>query len=314
MAQAYPIIFGKGKHVGGAELQSWIIARELAKDRKFKVYFIVKAPEDGIEIVNNVTVFKVRYRNPIIGYLKILKAMININADVYYQRTGGIATIFVSFFCRIFKKRFIFHVSRDEQLDRGYPYDKPIFIKKLYKISVNLADTIIVQNSYQKRKIHYGKVFLIPNIIEVKNIDIKKDNYILWVASISNAKKPELFIELAKRLPEYKFIMIGNVSDKRLYEKIKDEMNKIKNLKYLGFKPFKEADEYFKRAKIFVNTSILEGFPNTFLQAWRYGTPVVSLNVDPDEIICKYKLGFHSKSIEKMVEDIKRLYEDFLRP
>ncbi len=309
MTEAYPVISGRGKHVGGAELQSWIIAKELAKNN-YKVYFIVKAPEDGIEIVNNVAVFKIRYENPIIGYFKILKAMIKINGDVYYQRTGGFATIFVSFFCKIFKKRFVFHVSRDEQLDDGYPYDKPIIIKKLYRIAVNLADNIIVQNKNQRRKILHKKTFLIPNAIEINNDVFKKEDFILWVASINDAKRPELFVELAKKLPKYQFIMIGGASNKKLYEKIKSKARELKNLDFLGFKPLKETEEYFKRAKIFVNTSILEGFPNTFLQAWRYGTPVVSLDIDPDEIICKYKLGFHSKSFEKMVEDIKRLYED----
>ncbi len=41
MAEAYPIISGKGDQVGGAELQSGLIASELSKN--FEVHFIVKA-------------------------------------------------------------------------------------------------------------------------------------------------------------------------------------------------------------------------------------------------------------------------------
>jgi glycosyltransferase involved in cell wall biosynthesis len=36
----------------------------------------------------------------------------------------------------------------------------------------------------------------------------------------------------------------------------------------------------------------------------------VSLNVDPDEIICTYNLGFHSGTFNQMVQDVKRLLED----
>jgi hypothetical protein len=39
-------------------------------------------------------------------------------------------------------------------------------------------------------------------------------------------------------------------------------------------------------------------------------TPVVSLNIDPDETISKRKLGFHSGTFEQLVKDIKTLLGD----
>jgi hypothetical protein len=38
--------------------------------------------------------------------------------------------------------------------------------------------------------------------------------------------------------------------------------------------------------------------------------PVVSLNVDPDGVIEQYKLGFHSRTFERMVKDVRRLVTD----
>lgn len=102
----------------------------------------------------------------------------------------------------------------------------------------------------------------------------------------------------------------GSGSNRRFYDGIKREAGKIPNLEFTGFVPYPEINNYFNSASILVNTSNVEGFSNTFLQAWAGYTPVVSLNVDPDEIICKHKLGFHSGTFEQMIIDVKTLLKD----
>jgi glycosyltransferase involved in cell wall biosynthesis len=58
---------------------------------------------------------------------------------------------------------------------------------------------------------------------------------------------------------------------------------------------------------LFLSTSDEEGFPNTFLQAWAAGTPVVSLTIDPDNLIKRNVLGKVSGTIERAITDIKEL-------
>ena len=57
--------------------------------------------------------------------------------------------------------------------------------------------------------------------------------------------------------------------------------------------PFDEIERLYARAFVFVSTSVghKEGFPNAFLQAGKYGVPILSLEADPDGIIEKHHCG-----------------------
>ena len=107
-----------------------------------------------------------------------------------------------------------------------------------------------------------------------------------------------------------KFIMIGCALNKPWYREMLKKMSALENLEYLGERSLKEVNEVLARAHIFVNTSTYEGFPNTFIQAWMRKVPVVSLNVNPDNIIDRNRIGFFSKTYNQMVKDVARLIQD----
>ena len=88
-------------------------------------------------------------------------------------------------------------------------------------------------------------------------------------------------------------------------------MEGVDNLEYKGELSIEKVNDLLRESHLFVNTSLYEGGPpNTFVQAWMRETPIVSLNVDPDDIIRKNTLGFHSGSFEQMVKDVKFLIEN----
>lgn len=304
------------KYIGGSELKSVLIGTELAK-RDYKIYFITYDEKIEKKMINGITIIKTFPLHPNISGLKkelmIWKSLKEAKADIYIQAIGQIGII--PFFCIINRKKYVRWIASDsdlllERINKTYPF----FSKIIRYFDIKLAHKIIVQNKFQKElteKRFKKKCVLIKNPITICNNTLinNEKKTILWVGTIRNVKQPEIFLKIAKEFPDINFIMIGGeyLYEKEVFKNIKNESETITNLKFLGFVPHHEIQKYYKNASIFINTSKIEGFPNTFLEAWVNYTPVISLNVDPDEVICNEKLGLHSKTYEQMITDIRTL-------
>jgi glycosyltransferase involved in cell wall biosynthesis len=85
------------------------------------------------------------------------------------------------------------------------------------------------------------------------------------------------------------------------------ELRSLPNVEYLGNVPPVRAQEIIANARVLLCTSDQEGFPNTFLEAWSAGTPVISLMIDPGGVIRTKGLGFVSGTMEQAVSNIYRI-------
>jgi glycosyltransferase involved in cell wall biosynthesis len=118
-------------------------------------------------------------------------------------------------------------------------------------------------------------------------------------------------IDIAKRAPDVQFIVCGGPTDYLTPlgygTGIIQQLTKLPNVDYRGRVGPDEAAEVIANAALLLCTSDEEGFPNTFTQAWSNGTPVLTLQVDPDSIIEKMGLGAVSKRVSVAVADIHAL-------
>jgi len=316
---SYPLLTGENTgYIGGAEQQLVYLAKELSK-RGYPVSFVTSGGHNqNIKKVARIDILSAYSNNCDISKLKkflaFWKKLKEADADFYIFKLG-IPPI-VPLFGVIHRKITIkIMASNNEALKKD-----EIKGKRLNKIknnlNIKLSNIVISQNGFQKEKLkeNFGiDSVKISNSIRTIPIDEfeKSEDYVLWVGTLRYVKQPDLFLDLAEKFPETKFMMIGGKGEsEELFEKIKRRAEKIDNLDFKGFVPYDQIYDDYKKAMFLVNTSKLEGFPNTFLEAWMFGKPVVSLKVDPDEIICKYELGFHSKSYSQMVEDINTLLKN----
>jgi glycosyltransferase involved in cell wall biosynthesis len=75
--------------------------------------------------------------------------------------------------------------------------------------------------------------------------------------------------------------------------------------------PWGESDRLFSQAKLFVNTSTFEGFPNTFVQAALHCVPILSWRVNPDSVLTTHRIGACAdSSFERLVEETGRFADD----
>jgi glycosyltransferase involved in cell wall biosynthesis len=312
---------------GGAELQMIILARELI-NRQHEVTLVTfeksKNPSETIDGVNVINPFDnygkgYTYLFPHNLY-KLFKILNKIDADIYIQRATTPLTGLVAFFAKIKNKIFIYSVSSNECVSVNISIKGVMDLKKLiYKFGVKNSNCVICQTKDQQdllKKTINKQGVVIKNIYIPPKLELNKKNMselkVLWVGRIIKEKRPELFLKIAKHLPNINFCMIASLcgstkSAIKDYNDIMDTASKINNLNFIGFVPNKEINRYYAESSLLVNTSYVEGFPNTFLEAWGNFCPVISIDFDPDEIICKFKLGMHSRSFEQMIDDINAL-------
>lgn len=319
---SYPLLLEKNLgYVGGAEVQQVELAKEL-KRRCYNISFItygetLKDVEqiDGIEVWPAYNRSDVNKLSSLSKALCIWRKMKEVNADIYFHRAGcpGMTSTFGIFH----KKKTINSISSNIELTSNFNFKKDNIRQILGKIGnwldIKLSDIVVSQSLFQKSKLkNRYKVdsILIKNAFKIPSqADIVQlDDFVLWVGTIRKVKQPSLFLKIAEHFPEHKFLMIGGVGESlELFEEIKNASNKIQNLKFEGFVTRDKIFDYYKKAIFLVNTSKTEGFPNVFLEAWLCFLPVISLNVDPDDIISKYKLGCHSVTFNRMINDIRNL-------
>jgi len=320
-------------NLGGAEYQVKLILDHLQNRNSNRIFYLSKHVSDNfpaqgyqvIQVKNGLNQWINRKSGLLLDCSCFYRKLKVIQPDVIYQRVGCALTGVSAYYARKHGKSFLFHVSSDFDVKpevyfgRKRDYAIKYIGKKMLEYGLRHASKIIVQSKNQHEALwkNYGirSSILIRNFHPLPETIEKDENRIkiIWIANLKKLKRPEIFLKLARvflSIPHVEFIMIGKKDAQMRNPVLEKEISDLVNLNYLGKQPFEQTNRILSRCHILVNTSVFEGFPNTFIQAWLRKLPVVSLDVDPDNLLEKEKMGYHSKSFTQMVEDIQRLVQD----
>ncbi|CAN5768007.1 hypothetical protein BH11PSE12_BH11PSE12_33550 [soil metagenome] len=322
--QDLPVLAPEFNHhgIGGEQVQHVLLAKALVRRGHDVSMVVFDYGQDDGACWDKVTTYKA-YRLdagiPILRYVHprwdgLWSALRRADADVYYASCAGMQLGLLALFCKKFGKKYIFRAASDTDCEPDKLLVSYWRDKKLYEYGLRHADCILTQSLQQQHAMlaNYGLHSQVAEMmVDPSESESGRDVDVLWVNNLRSLKRPELFLALAQRLPHLKFHMAGGAQPgfDALYQSIEKEASAIPNLTFHGRVPYQQIGNQYLRARVFVNTSDIEGFPNSYLQAWVRGTPVVSF-FDPDGIIRREKLGASVTSMNDMAGAVDALLKN----
>jgi hypothetical protein len=322
----------KGKTIGGGELQICLLAKALALNGHEVAIIDPYSSEsfttaEGIKLINvpdwdkGMKGFRLFYKR----IPSLRKLFAEQNADYYYVRMRGFFHLIPYMVAKSRHKKFIQALAHD--LDVLSMADK---YKYEYQANFNLftflteqlpndlavkyllhrADHVTLQHSGQKfasRSANAQVVF--PNIVNLDHFPVINNptkDYFICVGSFTILKGAEQIRELVNILDDTIPVMIVGQPKGEKAAKIYNELRSKKNVTLKGRLNHTETINLIANAKALINTSMFEGFPNIFLEAWGNGVPVISLSVNPGNIFDNKSLGiFCNNDLNKMKQAIE---------
>ena len=297
-------IFHPYSGIGGADLSLSRLINNL--DKRFyditfitlkspKIRYYLKRKIEIISLNSNRTIFSImKLRNIILSRKKKDKEFKKI-IFISNQNFANIISL-ISLYKINHLKTILIERNHPDELTLVSSY-KNLIIKYLIKYLYKYADYIIgisktlskdLGNLCKKKVITIYNPSFDKKILEIKKIKTNGKKLILCVARLEKQKNHIMLLEAFKnslKTIKSNLLLIGYGSEKNKILKF-IKKNKLKqNVKIIS--NAKNAYKYYKKADLFVLTSLYEGFGNVLVEAGAFKIPIISTNCNsgPKEIL-----------------------------
>jgi glycosyltransferase involved in cell wall biosynthesis len=307
--------------LGGGEIQMFLLAKNLQQMSPFGVTSLIQ--DFDVSEFPDKSQFNLQktYKetdNLLTKIYKFHRAIQQVRPDILIQRGLTPLSYFLSLYSKLFGIKFVLMFGHDIEAEGLYQTSR----KRCFNFEglIKNSSKIVVQNAIQKNLLPWNKNNV---VIQKKGLDIskvKKSNLkiydAVWVGRCAPWKHPELFLELAKSNPGYKFLMIWAKTelDTDYYLEIKEKVKAISNIAYFENMPNDTIYEYLAKSKVYCFTSDKEGdWPMVVLEAAASGLPILSYSLNYDYLIDDYKAGYYSASDFALFDSqFKKLQSDHM--
>ena len=312
---AYAYATGANSAVGGAERDQWLLARALVAAG----WSATVGVRDHLRAGERRTIDGVQYTG--IGRGQVLLAWHKFLSaerpdwlfwECAYHLWGALVEI-----AKLSKVKTIFHAAFDSDVEPRHALICRSRWWPLYAWGLSRTDWIFVQHNGQLsglKRPWQAKASVLPKVCIPEGVvdpppvkpHADREKYVAWVAMLRQHKRPDLLVDIARRMSNVRFVVCGGPTtygtSAEFTEQVVNALRALPNVDYRGQVGPDEATAVIAGAALLLSTSDGEGFPNTFTQAWSAGTPVVSLTVDPDGIIQRRRVGEVPGNINRAIE------------
>ena len=270
---------------------------------------------DGVDLVP-----RAAYQSPVGVRAKLTEAS-EIYANVAAADPGIVvtkcavpATGLLAAATKLQRRRFVYASASAFDFDYGAMEAKQRNVA-LFHLGVRLADQIVVQNVEQRelcQRRFRRSATVIKSIAEPAEQRTQEPEAFLWAGRVVGYKRPLEFIQLARVVPEATFWMVclPGWGGEGVMRKVRQAARTAPNLELFDPLPRHELMRLVERAVAVVNTSDLEGMPNTFIEGWARGVPALALAYDPDGLIQRHRMGgFAAGSPQRLASLARQLWE-----
>lgn len=315
--------------IGGAQYQAKCIIDELVTSGEYDIFYLARDIDREFDPENyqiiEIGAGRDARRYPLFLDARALYTTLrSVNPDIVYQRVLNAYTGICAYYAKRHGKRMIWHIAHDDDVRHFSPSFRKSVAKKYVEhkfgqYGIRHATCVIAQTERQDALLldNYGRkadaiihnFHPLPSDNQIKGNPLK----VVWVGNFKPMKRPDVFVRLAREMqgnPEVVFEMVGRSGSDKQFGSLLNEITELPNLKYHGELSISQVNRILDAADLFVNTSIAEGFPNTFIQAWMRKVPVLSLGVDVDGILASGNYGYRASTFIELKRALQNLVED----
>ncbi len=257
----------------------------------------------------------------------------NDDFDIVHINTIFPESLMLAKKCKQNGKKVIFHAhSTEEDFRNSFKLSNgvsPLF-RKWLKICYGSADLLITPTPYSKKVLEKydlnKEIIPISNGIDLEFFDIKKakpeefrkkygftkdDKIIISVGLYIERKGILEFIELARRLPQYKFVWFGYTNPALVPVKIKEAMrNKTSNCFFPGYIKSNELKDAYAGCDLYIfpTKEETEGIVLLEALAMKAKTLVSDIPIYDEWLIDGVNI-YKAKNIDEFEEKIKKIIE-----